>query len=96
MSPCLCGKKVFMKTIEKKRKQLIFRSHHRGMKEMDLIMGSFADTHVGGFDERALAQYEELLQNNDPDLYNWITGKENAPANVVSDVFELLKKHKII
>ncbi len=61
---------------------------------MDLIMGSFADAHVMGFDETALQQYEDLLQNNDPDLYNWITGKEEAPANIVSDVFELLKKHR--
>lgn len=83
-----------MQELEKKRKQLVFRSHHRGTKEMDLIMGSFADAHVGGFDEGQLQQYEDLLQNNDPDLYNWITGQEDPPANIVCDVFELLKKHR--
>ena len=63
---------------------------------MDLIMGSFADAHVMGFDAGQLQQYEDLLQNNDPDLYNWITGQEEAPANVVSDVFGLLQKHKLV
>lgn len=81
-------------TIENKRKRLIFRSWHRGTKEMDLLLGSFADKHVPDFDEAQLAQYEELLQNNDPDLYNWITGKEEPPANVVSDVFSLFMAHE--
>ena len=42
-------------------------------------MGSFANKNVPGFDEAQLALYEDLLENNDPDLYNWITGKEAAP-----------------
>lgn len=80
--------------IENMRKRLIFRSEHRGTKEMDLLMGSFARKYVPGFTDDELAQYDELLKNNDPDLYNWITGKEEPPANVVCDVFERLKNHK--
>lgn len=81
-------------TTEKTRKRLIFRSEHRGTKEMDLLMGSFARKYVPEFNEEELAQFDEILQENDPNLYNWITGKEEAPANVVSDVFERLKAHK--
>lgn len=80
--------------ITNKRKRLIYRSWHRGTKEMDLLLGSFADQHVPGFDEDQLTQYEALLSINDPDLYNWITGKENPPANVVSDVFKMFSVHK--
>ncbi len=83
-----------LETLEKKRKQLIFRSWHRGTKEMDLLLGSFADAHVAGMNEGELALYEEILKENDPDLYNWITGKEEPPANVVNDVFEKLCGHK--
>ena len=61
---------------------------------MDLIMGSFADAHVPGFDWPSLKIYEALLVNNDPDLYNWITGQEEIPANVMSDVFEKLIRHR--
>lgn len=81
--------------IEKKRKQLIFRSGHRGTKEMDLIMGSFALKNVPEFSEVQLDLYEELLKENDPDLYNWITGKEEAPANIQNQIFDLLRAHKL-
>ena len=81
-------------TTEKKRKRLIFRSWHRGTKEMDLILGSFAERNVQNFTEAELAQYDELLQLSDPDLYNWVTGKEEPPANLEGDMFEKLKAHK--
>lgn len=83
-------------TTENKRKRLIFRSEHRGMKEMDLIMGTFARKHVPDFSEDELTQYDELLKENDPNLYNWITGKEEPPANVASDLFEKLKAHNFV
>lgn len=76
------------------RKRLRFRSWHRGTKEMDLLLGSFADRHLPDLDAGDLAQYEDLLQNNDPDLYNWITGQEDPPANIISDVFEKLRRHQ--
>lgn len=81
-------------SLEKLRKKLIFRSEHRGTKEMDLLMGSFAKKYVPDFSEEELAIYEELLKENDPNLYNWIIGKEEAPANIQSDVFEKLKNHR--
>ncbi len=80
--------------IDNTRKRLIYRSWHRGTREMDLIMGSFADAHVPGFDAAQLQVYEALLVNNDPDLYNWITGQETPPANIMSDVFEKLMNHQ--
>ena len=61
---------------------------------MDLLLGSFAKKHVPDFTAEELEQYDELLKENDPNLYNWITGKEEAPTNVQSDVFERLKNHK--
>ncbi len=76
-----------------KRKQLIFRSWHRGTREMDLIMGSFAEAHVLQFDEDMLTQYEELLQTPDPDLYDWVSGRIEVPANMNSDLIQMLIKH---
>lgn len=83
-----------VESIEIKRKRLIFRSWHRGTKEMDLLLGSFADRYVPGFSAIELKHYDEILQLNDPDLYNWITGVENPPANILNDVFEKLKNHR--
>lgn len=78
-------------SLENKRKRLIYRSWHRGTREMDLILGPFADKNVPGFSESELEMYEALLLNSDPDLYNWIAGVEEPPANVTSDVFERLR-----
>lgn len=71
-----------LEQLENKRKRLIFRAGHRGTKEMDLLLGSFAAAYVRGFDESTLAEFEEFLEHNDPDLYNWITGQETAPDAV--------------
>lgn len=81
-------------TTQNIRKKLIFRSGHRGTKEMDMLMGSFAEKYVPDFTEEELQIYENLLQENDPNLYNWIIGKEDAPANIQSSVFDLLKNHR--
>jgi len=80
--------------IENTRRRLIFRSDHRGTKEMDLLLGSFAIKHVPDMSESELSQFEEILQENDPNLYNWITGKEPEPENVKSALFDRLKNHK--
>lgn len=83
--------------IENKRKRLVFRSYHRGTKEMDLILGSFASAHVAEFSVQELADYDELLRNNDPDLYNWVTRKENAPEDVTElSVFQKLLAHRLV
>ncbi len=83
--------------LENKRRRLIFRSAHRGIKEMDLIMGSFAIANVHDFTESELSEYDQLLCNNDPDLYNWITEKEAPPKNIGGmSVFKKLLAHKIV
>ena len=81
-------------TIENKRRRLIFRSDHRGTKEMDLVMGTFALKYVPTFSEDELAQYDEILNESDPDLYNWVTGMEDAPVDKMNGVMEKLLKHK--
>lgn len=81
--------------VENRRKRLIFRSNHRGTKEMDLILGSFALKNVPDFSVQELSDYDTLLCENDPDLYNWITEKENAPEDIAQmTVFQKLQAHK--
>lgn len=83
-----------MENLENLRNKLRFRAWHRGTREMDLLMGSFADRHIATFDEAALHEFEEILTYNDPDLYNWMTGREEAPANLHSPIFDLLLQHR--
>lgn len=56
-------------------RRLRMRSWRRGMKEMDLILGPFADGPLAGLDQTLLADYEALMNENDQDLYRWITGR---------------------
>lgn len=74
-----------------KKKQLIFRSWHRGTREIDLLLGRFADAYVPGFSAPQLDAYERLLLNSDPDIYNWITGAEPVPPAEESDVVALIR-----
>ena len=81
--------------LENKRKRLIFRAGHRGTKEMDLLLGGFALEHVPKFDAAELEVFEGLLTENDPDLYNWISRVEEAPANIAAQpVFQKLMAYK--
>jgi antitoxin CptB len=80
--------------LEIRRKRLRFRSWHRGTREMDLLIGRFADTHLDGFDATQIARFEGLLNQEDPDLYNWMTGRAAPPAAQDHDVMQLLKNFK--
>ena len=82
-----------LEELDNRRKRLIFRSWHRGTREMDLIMGSFAEVNVPAMDEGALDLYEELLHTSDPDVYDWISGQKPVPANRMNPVIEKLLSH---
>ncbi len=79
-----------------KRRMLRFRSWHRGTKECDLMLGSFADRHVESFTPDQLDGYAALLENNDPDIYDWATGRAPVPPEFDTDVMKLLKAHRFV
>lgn len=65
---------------EARLKRLRMRSWRRGTKEMDLILGPYADANLAAMDAAALDAYEALLAENDQDLYRWASGAEPVPA----------------
>lgn len=64
---------------EHRIKRLSMRSWRRGMKEMDLILGGFADQKLAGLEVADLDAYERLLDENDQDLYKWVSGALEMP-----------------
>lgn len=76
--------------IDIRRKRLRFRSWHRGTREADLILGSFADSHLAGFDAARLAEFEALLDVSDAELFDWIVGRAAPPPEHDSEVARLL------
>lgn len=81
--------------LERRRKRLRFRAWHRGTREMDMLLGGFADRHLDALDAAELARFEALLELGDPDLYAWVSGRERPPAAYDSDVLRLLCNFKI-
>ncbi|MFW5654814.1 MAG: succinate dehydrogenase assembly factor 2 [Roseicyclus sp.] len=69
-------------TRETRLKRLRMRSWHRGIKEMDLILGRWADAHLEASDEATLAAYEAVLAEADQDLYAWVSGQAAPPPSL--------------
>lgn len=68
--------------LDPRRRKLLFRSWHRGMREMDLILGSFADAEIERLSEDELDQFERVLEINDTELLPWITGQTPIPTGI--------------
>ena len=67
-------------TAEARLKRMKMRSWRRGTKEMDLVLGPWADVHLAGLSLSELEEYELLLAENDQDLMAWILGSSTPPA----------------
>ena len=76
---------------ENRRKRLLFRAQRRGFKEVDLIFGAYAESHLGRLEETGLDQFEALLTAPDQDVYAWLRGAEPVPSDYDNPVFAGLK-----
>jgi len=70
-----------METFEARLKRMAMRSWRRGTKEMDLVLGPYADTQLGTMSLAELDAYDALLAETDQDLMAWMLGQKPAPAN---------------
>jgi antitoxin CptB len=77
--------------LDDRRKKILFRSWHRGMREMDLIMGRFAEERLDTMTDAELDTFELLIEVPDRDLLAWITNREETPVNYDTAVFQALK-----
>ncbi len=67
--------------LDPRRRRLLFHAWHRGTRELDLLMGRFADAEIGRLSEQDLDAFEALMQVPDPDLFEWITRRRPVPDN---------------
>lgn len=68
-----------IETPEARLKRLRMRSWRRGTKEMDMVLGPYADANLAQMDEATLTLYDALLEEYDPDLYLWVSGARPCP-----------------
>ena len=73
-----------------RRRRLRYRAWHRGTKEMDLVLGPFADAHVEGFGAPELDRLEALMDEEDTDLLKWVMGQEAVPPAADATLLETI------
>jgi antitoxin CptB len=73
------------------RKKLLFRARHMGTNENDIFFGRFAEERLSTLSGAELAQFEDLLAVSGPDLFLWITGARQVPAEYDHEVMRMLQ-----
>jgi antitoxin CptB len=80
--------------LDERRKRLLFRCWHRGTREMDLILGRFADAEIAELTDGELDQLEQLIEVPDPDLYAALTEKAALAPQYASRLFDRIKSFR--
>jgi len=79
-----------------RRKKILWRAKHRGMKEMDLMLGEYASQHLEGMSVAQLDEFEVILELSDAVLNDWLTDKTETPAEFQTDMFAAIKHQSFV
>ncbi len=77
--------------LDVRRRKALFRSWHRGIREMDLVFGRFADSEIETLSDVELDEYEALMEVPDRDVFSWLTGEIETPRNYDTVVFRKIR-----
>lgn len=88
MSPTTHGMSRTSYDLDPRRRRTLFRAWHRGTREMDLLLGRFADASIADLTDAELDAFEALMEVPDRELFAWITGTAETPANYSGPVFD--------
>lgn len=75
------------------RKRVIYRSKQRGWLEVDLLLGSWASNNVMELTPEELAQYEDILNQETIDIFNYISGKDEIPEHLQTPMMDRLQAY---
>jgi antitoxin CptB len=79
-----------IEALDARRRRLRYRAWHRGTKEMDLVLGPYADRHAPTLDDSGLDRLETLMEEADTDLLKWVMGQEAPPASIDQELLDRL------
>jgi len=80
---------------EHRLKRMHMRSMRRGIKEMDIILTAYSQANLAQMDSGQLDLYDQMLDENDQDLYQWVTGQVAAPEVLkilIKDISQTFQK----
>ncbi|WP_039758625.1 succinate dehydrogenase assembly factor 2 [Bartonella queenslandensis] len=80
--------------LDARRRRLIFRAWHRGIREMDLIFGHYVEAHITGMNDKMLTELEYIMSFDDRDLLTWITGETLPPSEIDSPLFRDIANYR--
>jgi antitoxin CptB len=84
-----------MDELEKQRKRILFRADHRGTKEADVLIGSFAKKYIHDLSQQDLNDFEVLLDLPDLDVLEWLVGKTEVPAAHNTPLMQKILQYKL-
>jgi len=88
----MSGSQISSEGLDVRRRRLLVRAWRRGMREMDLVLGRFADAKLAGLTEDELTQFEKLLDIPDQQMFAWVNGTEKAPPDVDTALFRKIRE----
>ncbi len=80
--------------LDPRRRRILFRCWHRGIREMDLVLGQFAETELADLSDEALDELETIMAEEDTDLVKWITGELPLPEKFRTPMFERIASYR--
>jgi antitoxin CptB len=80
--------------LDPRRRKVLFRAWHRGMREVDLVLGAFADREIASLSDHELDLFEALMDEADADILKWVTGEVPVPASHDNRVFARILSHR--
>ena len=81
-------------SLDTRRKRLLFRCCHLGMAENDILFGRFAKARLRHLSDEQVGRFEMLIEQDDNDLFNWVSGKEAIPPVHDHDIMDMIKNFK--
>jgi antitoxin CptB len=87
----MSGTTISSEGLDARRRRLLFRAWHRGMREVDLITGRFADAHIVTLSEAEVDDFERLMDVAEPDLLNWVMGAVETPPEFDTALFRRMR-----
>ncbi len=83
-------------SLDARRRKALYRANYRGTKEMDWLLGRYAEAKLPGMDEAALSEFEHLLALQDPDLNIWILNPARITAPEFAPLVEAIRSFHAI
>jgi antitoxin CptB len=94
LEKCVSGSGISSEGLDPRRRRLLFRAWHRGIREMDLVLGRFADANIKTLGDAELSEVESWLEIPDQQIFAWVSEAEAVPAEINTPLFRRLREFR--